>query len=150
MQRSVIAPWPKPFASLRSKPEDDPGWIRYFDEAELSAEIGHCLRDLRRPSDATRYASQSLAAVDETTFMRSDFFAMMVLADAYLAAGQLEQACSVTLKALTAGEQIRSARCVGYLREFRERLAAVGNSRSVTEFEEQAARSRLWRIAVRS
>jgi transcriptional regulator with XRE-family HTH domain len=133
----------------RSKPEDDPAWFQYFDESELSAEFGHCLRDVGRAADATQYASRSLIAVDETTFMRSDFFAMIVLADAYMDAGELEQACSVALNALTAGDQLRSARCVNYLREFRQRLAAAGNSHSAAEFHEQAVSSRLWRIASR-
>jgi hypothetical protein len=121
----------------------------YFDESELSAEFGHCLRDLGRPTDAAQYASRCLVAVDETTFMRSDFFGMMVLADAYLDAGEREQACSVALKALAASEQIRSARCVKYLREFHQRLTTSGISRSAVEFYEQAASSRLWRIASR-
>ena len=132
----------------RRKPEDDPNWIQYFDDSELSAEFGHCLRDLGRATDAAQYASRSLVAVDGT-FLRSDFFVTMVLADAHLAAGDLEQACSVALKALNEGGQIRSARCVIYLREFRQRLATAGNSRSAAEFREQAARSRLWRIASR-
>ena len=68
----------------RRRPEDDPGWIHYFDESELSAEFGHCLRDLGRPADAAQYASRSLMSIDETTFVRSDFFAMMVLADAHV------------------------------------------------------------------
>jgi transcriptional regulator with XRE-family HTH domain len=131
------------------RPEDDPEWIRYFDESELFAEIGHCFRDLGRPVDAAMHASRSLVALDETTFMRSDFFVMMVLADSYLDAGELEKACSVVLDALTAGEQIRSARCVGYLREFRQRLTAAGSSRAAAEFQEQATRSRLWRISSR-
>jgi hypothetical protein len=131
------------------KPEDDPEWIRYFDETELNAEIGHCFRDLGRPADAALHASRSLVALDEMTFMRSDFFVMMVLADSYLDAGELEKACSVVLDALTAGEQIRSARCVGYLREFRQRLAAAGSSRAVAEFRDQAISSRLWRISSR-
>jgi hypothetical protein len=133
----------------RRKPDNDPAWFQYFDESELSAEFGHCLRDLGRPSDAVQYASRSLVAVGETNFVRSDFFAMMVLADAYLDAGEREQACSVTLSALAAGEQIRSARCVGYLREFYQRLATGDMSRSAAEFYEQAAGSRLWRIASR-
>ena len=127
--------------------DDDPAWIRYFDETELSAEFGHCLRDLGRATDAVQYASDSLATVDETAFMRSDFFAMMVLADSYLDAGEREQACSVALNALAAGEQIRSARCVKYLREFHQRLITGGMSRSAAEFNELAVRSRLWRIA---
>jgi tetratricopeptide (TPR) repeat protein len=132
----------------RRNPGDDPAWIRYFNDSELSAEFGHCLRDLGRAADAEQYASRSLIAVDGA-FARSDFFVTMVLADAHLASGELEQACAVALKALTEGEQIRSARCVGYLREFRKRLATTGNSRLAIEFREQAARSRLWRIASR-
>ena len=106
----------------RRNPEADPQWIRYFNEAELAAEFGHCLRDLGRAVDAAQYASSSIEAINDDVFMRSDFFAAMVLADAYLAAGELEQACHVCLRALTAGEQIRSARCVRYLREFRHHL----------------------------
>ena len=36
----------------RRKPEEDPAWISYFNEAEISAEISHCLRDLGRADDA--------------------------------------------------------------------------------------------------
>lgn len=44
----------------RRNPEDDPEWISYFDDAELSAEFGHCFRDLGRPTNATQYANQCL------------------------------------------------------------------------------------------
>jgi hypothetical protein len=127
-------------------PDDDPAWIRYFDESELAAEFGHCLRDLGRAQDAAQQASRSLIAADGT-FMRSDFFVTMVLADAHLAAGEMEQACAVALRALSDGEQIRSARCIGYVREFRDQLTAAGPSRTASEFREQARTSRLWRIA---
>jgi hypothetical protein len=127
-------------------PDDDPAWIRYFDESELAAEFGHCLRDLGRAQDAAHHASHSLVAADGT-FMRSDFFVTMVLADAHLAAGEMEQTCAVALRALSEGEQIRSARCVGYVREFRAQLTAAGPSRCASEFGEHARTSRLWRIA---
>jgi hypothetical protein len=131
----------------RRKPEDDPAWFQYFDEAELSAEFGHCLRDLRRPGEAAHYAGESARTAGDGAFARSDFFATMVLADAYLAGGELEQACSTALAALAAGELIRSGRCVNYLREFREHLGRIGDATSVREFNEQALGSRLWRIA---
>jgi tetratricopeptide (TPR) repeat protein len=134
----------------RSKPEDDPLWFQYFDESELSAEFGHCLRDLGRSNQAADYANRSLTAISETTFVRSDFFAMMVLADAHLASGELELACNVAHQALAAGEQIRSARCVRYLRDFRRCLATVDRGRPLALFHEQAAASRLWRIASKS
>jgi transcriptional regulator with XRE-family HTH domain len=133
----------------RRSPDDDPGWIRYFDESELAAEFGHCLRDLGRAADAAQYASRSVGAADGTGFARSDFFATMVLADAYLAAGDLEQGCATALRALTAGDLIRSGRCVNYLREFGQQLARAGDATVVTDFGEQARGSRLWRIASR-
>ena len=130
----------------RSNPQNDPLWIRYFNESELSAEFGHCMRDLGRTDDAVQHAGNALGASGE--FARSDFFVSIVLADAHLAAGDIEQACTVTLRALNAGEQIRSARCVSYLREFIGHLPATSN-RGLAEFREQAAGSRLWRIAAR-
>ena len=123
----------------RANPENDPVWIRYFNESELSAEFGHCMRDLGRAGDAIQHAGNGLAASGE--FARSDFFVSIVLADAHLRAGDIEQACNVTLHALTAGEKIRSARCVSYLREFMGHLPTTG-SRALVDFREQAAESR--------
>jgi hypothetical protein len=130
----------------RANPENAPEWIRYFNETELSAEFGHCMRDLGRADDAIQHAGNGLGTSRE--FARSDFFVSIVLADAHLRAGDIEQACNVTLHALTAGEQIRSARCVSYLREFMSHLP-VTDSRALTDFREQAAESRLWRIAAK-
>src|SRR6266516_48043 len=70
------------------------------------------------------------------------------LADSYVAAGEIEQACRVALNALALGEQLRSARCVRYLREFQALLAGIGQARGLADFYEQARESRLWRIAV--
>lgn len=44
----------------RRRPDDDPEFIRYFDEGELSAEIGHCYRDLHRGSRAAEAACLAL------------------------------------------------------------------------------------------
>lgn len=130
----------------RANPENDPEWIRYFNESELSAEFGHCMRDLGRTGDAIQHAGNGLETSGE--FARSDFFVSIVLADAHLRAGDVEQACDVTLHALVAGEQIRSARCVSYLREFMGHLPTTASS-ALADFREQAAESRLWRIAAR-
>jgi hypothetical protein len=133
----------------RRRPEDDPAWIRYFDESELAAEFGHCMRDLGRAADAAEHASRSVGTAEEGGFVRSDFFATMVLADAHLAAGDLEQGCATALMVLREGELIRSARCVRYLRDFRQHLARAGDTTVAVDFDEQARESRLWRIASR-
>ena len=130
----------------RSSPENNPPWFQYFNDSELSAEFGHCMRDIGQSAEAVKYAGSSLGLDGKPEFVRSDFFVSLVLADAHLAAGDLEQACAVTLNALDAGEQIRSARCVGYLREFNRHLPATDNG-LLKDFREQAANFRLWRIA---
>lgn len=128
----------------RRTPENDPAeWFGYFNESELAAELGHCNRDLGRPVDASVYASQSLGPTP-SGYVRSDFFATMVLADAYLDQGEAEKACEVALEALQIGEQLKSARCGAYVDEFRGRLSRIGKSRAVTDFLEQAATTRLW------
>jgi transcriptional regulator with XRE-family HTH domain len=127
----------------RRRPEADPAWFQYF------AELGHCLRDLNRAKGAAEHAGRSVGATADGSFARSDFFAIMVLADSYLAAGEAEPACQAALAALTAGDKIRSGRCVNYLREFRDHLAAASGTAAVREFGEQAIQSRLWRIAAR-
>src|SRR4051812_45115950 len=100
----------------RRKPHDDPAdWSAYFDEAELAAELGHCNRDLGRAVSATSYAAQSIGLNGE--YIRTDFFVTMVLADAYLAQGEVEQACQTALKALRIGEGLKSARCAAYVGE---------------------------------
>jgi hypothetical protein len=131
----------------RANPADAPVWMQYFNESELSAEFGHCMRDLGRAADAVRYADSSLKA-SEAAFGRSDFFVSLVLADAHLAAGDAEQACAMVLTAISSGDQIRSARCVSYLRELARNLPAHANG-PIAEFREEAGSSRLWRIATR-
>ncbi|WP_373297108.1 hypothetical protein [Streptomyces brasiliensis] len=76
--------------------------------------------------------------------VRSDFFATMVLADAHLRAGDVEEACRVALDALDLGEQLKSARCVSYLAEFRQDLTAVGDSADARAFTKQVREHRLW------
>ena len=130
----------------RRDTNNDPEWIQYFDEAELSAEIGHCFRDLGRPVDAVEYATHCLAMIDAATSPRSRFFAYMVLADAYLNAGETEQAYGTVAEALNIGEQLRSARCINYVREFRELVTSIGAHAGQSEFEEHARQYRIWRL----
>jgi hypothetical protein len=119
---------------------DEPEWITYFDEAELAAESAHCFRDVNNARQAVEHAGHAMSG----SHVRSDFFVTMVLADAHLRAGEVEEACRVALDALDLGEQLRSARCVSYLRQFRHELAPHAKSAAVLELHEQAAGHRLW------
>lgn len=120
--------------------DDEPEWISYFDEAELAAESAHCFRDVNSARRAVAHAENAMSG----SHVRSDFFATMVLADAHLRAGETEEACRVALDALDLGEQLKSARCVSYLAEFRQNLAAASDSTTSRSFTEQAQDHRLW------
>ncbi|WP_436788589.1 hypothetical protein [Yinghuangia sp. YIM S10712] len=129
----------------RQNPGEDPEFISYFDEAELSAEFGHCFRDLKQSGQATTYAEQCLGGTDGK-YVRSDFFVTMVLADSLLGRGEPEQACRAALQALDLGRQLKSARSVAYLSEFRTRLNPYADTPSVAEFLAQARTHRLWQM----
>ena len=124
------------------EPGVDPEFISYFNEAELAAETAHCFRDLGDAEEAVHHAA--LAAPSDGQYARSDFFASIVLADSLADQGNPEQACDTALSALRIGEALTSARCVSYVREFRQRLARFHGNPAVRDFTEQAAEHALW------
>jgi hypothetical protein len=56
----------------------------------------------------------------------------------------------VALRALQIGESLKSARCVSYVSEFRQRLKRAKGSLVVKEFEAAAESARLWTPSRRS
>lgn len=127
----------------RRNPADDPEFISYFDEAEMADEFGHCFRDLGLARPAADHAAKAAASYGDQ-YQRSDFFALMVLADAYADQDEPEQACNAALKAMQLGETLTSARCALYVSEFRDRLDRFGRTPAIREFREQAAGLLLW------
>lgn len=127
--------------------DSDPPYISYFDEVELAAEIGHCFRDLGRSVEAAERGAGSIFG--DGLNNRSDFFATMVQAEAYINQGDIGRGCDIALSALQLGEGLKSARCVQYVREFQGRV--TGGMRRATEFrafEERARGFRLWQQTV--
>ena len=125
----------------------DPDWFGYFDDAELSAEFGHCFRDLGRSSAAVTYAERAVSGQSP----RSDFFVLMVKAVGHLGApgrgdAEPDAACAAALAALDVGGNIKSARCVQYARDFRSRLAQYAGAQAVRGFAEAAAQHAVWRM----
>lgn len=95
--------------------DSDPPYIAYFDEVELAAEIGHCFRDLGRSVEAAERGTGSVFGDGMNN--RSDFFATMVQAEAYLNQGEIGRGFEIAVGALSLGEGLKSARCVQYVRE---------------------------------
>lgn len=122
---------------------EGPEWIGYFDASELAAELAHCNRDLGRPDQAIEYATQALGAAPEES-IRSNFFVAMVLADAHVDRGDIEEGVRVAEQAFSAGDALQSARCQGYVSEFRDRLRRHRSSPIVREFASTVRGHHLW------
>jgi tetratricopeptide (TPR) repeat protein len=127
----------------RRHEDNTPEWLSYFDDAELAAELGHCHRDLGRSATAISLAGQALDKASGG-YLRSDFFVAMVLADAHLDAGDVEQGCQVAADAFRVGEGLESARCHGYVDEFKQRLSKYQHDRGVKDFVGSVRALRLW------
>jgi len=132
----------------KREPSRDPDWISYFDDAELSAEFSHCFRDLGRHADAVTYAERAISGASE----RSDFFVRMVEATSRLGTpnsphGDLDQACAVAGEAVKSGVQLKSARCVRYVADFRRQLETFGTSTAIRDLIASMEDNPLWESA---
>jgi len=121
-------------------PDDDPTWLRYFDEAELAAEFAHSYRDLGFHNKAVEYAQIAIDNHDPM-YARSIFFCRTVLAAGHLGKGEIEQALMCAELVVTGSAALRSDRSVAYLRDFVERLARYGTQREVADFIERVGHS---------
>ncbi|MGV9280434.1 hypothetical protein [Streptomyces sp. NPDC003730] len=127
----------------RRTADSDPLYIAYFDEVELAAEFGHCFRDLGRSVEATERGAGSIFGDGMNN--RSDFFATMVQAEAYINQGEIGRGFEIALSALNLGEGLKSARCLQYVREFQGRVTdGMRRAAEFRDFAEQAGSFRLW------
>ena len=116
--------------------DDLPFWARFFDEAQLADEFGHCHRDLQQYRTAVQHAERSLD-LRSPDYVRSRLFCRVVLATALLGLGELDRACSVGAEAARAADGLRSARAADYIREFERRLELYKDSAAVRGYRER-------------
>ncbi|MBG0855024.1 XRE family transcriptional regulator [Streptomyces spinoverrucosus] len=102
-------------ADIDERPQPD--WVTWVDENELQIMTGRCWTELRRPLRAVPVLEAALARYDDA-HARDKSLYLSWLADSYLTAGEVEQAASVTGRALDLASGVASVRP-------RERLAPV-------------------------
>ncbi|MFI7694259.1 hypothetical protein ACIBQ6_34710 [Nonomuraea sp. NPDC049655] len=136
----------------RRNPEDDPVWLRYFDEAELAAEFAHCFRDLGQHHRARDQVLESVK-LSESLYVRSLSFVRTILATSHVAGGDLEQGIAVAREVVATVADLRSARTRRYVREFIGQLARFQNDPLVRDFrtytEASLTRARSEAVAAR-
>jgi hypothetical protein len=115
----------------RARADTEPEWIRYFDQAYLSARTGRALLDAGDSRQAAKAMRQSLSM--ESGFARGHAFNLAVLSRSLLDSGELDEGCTVARRALTAADGIKSARATGELRLVASGLAPYANAAIVRE-----------------
>ncbi|GAA2353283.1 regulator [Streptomyces carpaticus] len=118
--------------------EEVPTWARFFDEAQLADEFGHCHRDLQQYRTAARYAERSLQ-LRGNGYARSRLFCRVVLATAKLGLGDVDHACALAVEAAQQAADMRSARAHEYLQDFERRLDPYRDSLAVRGYREKVA-----------
>ncbi|MEV3853458.1 regulator [Streptomyces sp. NPDC050095] len=118
--------------------EDVPHWARFFDEAQLADEFGHCHRDLQQYRAAAQHAERSLQ-LRAPGYARSRLFCRVVLASARLGLGELDAACALGAEAAAAAADMRSVRAHEYVREFERRLEPYRDAGPVRGYREKVA-----------
>jgi hypothetical protein len=116
--------------------DEVPGWARFFDEAQLADEFGHCHRDLQQWRAAAQHAERSLA-LRAAGYARSRLFCRTVLAAARLGLGEVEAACALGYDVVRAASDMRSARAAEYVRDFARRLDPYRETVAVRAFRER-------------
>ncbi|GAA2987699.1 regulator [Streptomyces fulvorobeus] len=122
-----------------ARPGDEtPHWARYFDEAQLADEFGHCHRDLQHYRTAAQHAERSLQ-LRAPAYARSRLFCQVVLASARLGLGELDQACSLGAEAARQASEMRSVRATEYVRDFERRLEPYRDASAVRHYRDRVA-----------
>lgn len=118
--------------------DDVPYWARFFDEAQLADEFGHCHRDLQQYRAAVQHAERSLQ-LRAPAYARSRLFCRIVLATARLGLGELDVACALGAEAMQQAVDMRSLRATEYVRDFARRLEVHRDAAAVRAFHDRAA-----------
>ncbi|MCX4761427.1 regulator [Streptomyces sp. NBC_01275] len=118
--------------------DDTPYWARFFDDAQLADEFGHCHRDLQQYRAAVQHAERALQ-LRPAAFARSRLFCRVVLATARLGLGELDQACQLAAEAAGQAAEMRSVRAVEYIRDFERRLEPYKDAGPARNYRDRVA-----------
>ncbi|TDB93614.1 XRE family transcriptional regulator [Micromonospora fluostatini] len=95
----------------RSRPEDEPEWIRYFTSAYLADELAHCFHDLGQPPQTQRHLGDALTSLSPS-HVRRVAIDTALLASSLAAAGRIDEACATARQAVDHAAKTASHRCL--------------------------------------
>ncbi|MFE5853479.1 hypothetical protein ACFQ61_09735 [Streptomyces sp. NPDC056500] len=125
-RRALGSPGQAQDALGRSKPDNRPAWIFFYDAAELDGLSAATHFDLGRSADAEFYAHRTLARL-KPGLDRNRAFYTSILGLAQIDQGDIEQACA-TVEPLFTTAQPGSQRSRRQMKDFRLKAAATGSA----------------------
>ncbi|MFB9903589.1 hypothetical protein [Allokutzneria oryzae] len=137
-QRETVAAISNAESALdRSKgPDGESEWVRYLNQAYLSAEMACCFRDLGDSANAGRFASSSTQRNGQLG--RRQAISQSVLACAQLQQGNLDLALTTATDAVRRLGTIKSDRSLQALRDFSRRLEPYRKEVAVRTFRHES------------
>lgn len=119
--------------------DDDPAYVYWVTEPELLSIAGSAALDLGDPKQALGYFHQALSIrnYDDHGYPRAASIYYARVADAHLALGQIEDACSAAHSALRCLGGVESARGTSTLNDCRAKLSAYRHVPAVSDFLER-------------
>ncbi|MDQ7910795.1 helix-turn-helix transcriptional regulator [Phytohabitans sp. ZYX-F-186] len=115
----------------------EPDWVYWVDRSEVEIMTGRCWTVLRRPLRAITVLEQVLAAYDDT-HARDKALYLSWLADAYLDAHEVEQACETAGRAVELSAGVGSIRPGQRIDGFLGRLDPYGSLPCVVDLRARA------------
>ncbi|MFV2107520.1 helix-turn-helix domain-containing protein [Micromonospora sp. LOL_015] len=116
----------------------EPDWVYWVDDVEVDIMTGRCWSVLHRPMRAISVLEHVLALYSDT-HARDKALYLTWLADAYLDANEVEQACSVAGKAMRLAAGVGSIRPAERIDSFMSRLEPYAALPCVVDLHGQAA-----------
>ncbi|WP_326734875.1 helix-turn-helix transcriptional regulator [Streptomyces sp. NBC_01022] len=117
--------------------EPQPGWSAWVDHNELDIMTGRCWTELRRPLRAVPILTNALNRYADDQ-ARDKALYLTWLADAYLTAGEIEQAAETTARSLQLSVGVASVRPQQRIAPLLDRLRPHSNTPQVRELLEYA------------
>jgi hypothetical protein len=127
--RGCIAALQQAEKLFMADPGKTPEWLSYFDEAYLNAKFGHALRDLQMPSEAERFARNSLQMTDG--YERGRMFNTALLSGVLADQGKVDESVQHASLAVQMSNSMRSVRTNTYLTDVYNRLLPYKEKESV-------------------
>ncbi|MFI7536548.1 hypothetical protein [Streptosporangium sp. NPDC049376] len=124
----------------RGAHDDDPPWIYWMTEGEIEMLAGSCALDLGDPRQALRFFEAARAAeYSADGYVRDNALYLTRAAEAHLALGEIEEACTAARQAFEQSSGVDSTRPSGAITDLRKRLKPHRSTPVVRDFLELTA-----------